>query len=111
MTSAELAASIQAADPAVGLRAVGALHRLAERVEAIHVRRAGEATAALAPTTSCSACFTIRPPRPPAPSASTWRRPAPHKTPWIERRWPPSASTPATSGPLGNPEALTGALP
>jgi hypothetical protein len=32
------------ADPATGLRAVGALHRLAERIEAIHVaeaRRAG----------------------------------------------------------------------
>ncbi len=31
-------------DPATGLRAVGALHRLAERVEAVHVaeaRRAG----------------------------------------------------------------------
>jgi hypothetical protein len=40
MMSDELAASIQAADPAVGLRAVGALRRLAERVEAIHVRRA-----------------------------------------------------------------------
>jgi hypothetical protein len=37
-----LAASVQSADPAVGLRAVGALHRLAERVEAIHVRRARE---------------------------------------------------------------------
>jgi hypothetical protein len=42
MTSDELAASIRSADPAVGLRAVGALHRLAERVEAIHVRRARE---------------------------------------------------------------------
>jgi hypothetical protein len=30
----------RAIDPAVGLRAVGALLRLAERVEAIHVRRA-----------------------------------------------------------------------
>jgi hypothetical protein len=38
----ELAASIRATDPAVGLRAVGALHRLAERVEAIHVRLARE---------------------------------------------------------------------
>jgi hypothetical protein len=28
------------ADPATGLRAVGALHRLAERVEAIHVAEA-----------------------------------------------------------------------
>jgi hypothetical protein len=36
-----LAASVQSADPAVCLRAVGALHRLAERVEAIQVRRAG----------------------------------------------------------------------
>jgi hypothetical protein len=35
---------LQTADPATGLRAVGALHRLAERVEAAHVaeaRRAG----------------------------------------------------------------------
>ena len=29
-------------DPAVGLRAVGALHRLAERVEAVNVRLARE---------------------------------------------------------------------
>jgi hypothetical protein len=29
-------------DPAVGLRAVGALHRLASRVEAIHVKAARE---------------------------------------------------------------------
>jgi hypothetical protein len=40
MASDELTESIQSADPAVGLRAVGALHRLAERLEAIHVRRA-----------------------------------------------------------------------
>lgn len=40
MTSDELDVRIQSTDPAVGLRAVGALHRLAERVEAIHVRRA-----------------------------------------------------------------------
>ena len=35
---------LRTADPATGLRAVGALHRLAERVEALHVaeaRRAG----------------------------------------------------------------------
>lgn len=35
---------LRTADPATGLRAVGALHRLAERVEAVHVaeaRRAG----------------------------------------------------------------------
>jgi hypothetical protein len=37
MTIGELGARIQSTDPAVGLRAVGALHRLAERVEAIHV--------------------------------------------------------------------------
>ncbi len=43
MTSGEFVASIQSADPAVGLRAVGALHRLAERVEAIHVRQIGDA--------------------------------------------------------------------
>jgi hypothetical protein len=40
MKTSELGASIQSTDPAVGLRAVGALHRLAERVEAIHVRLA-----------------------------------------------------------------------
>jgi hypothetical protein len=40
METSELGASIQSTDPAVGLRAVGALHRLAERVEAIHVRLA-----------------------------------------------------------------------
>ena len=37
-----LVPSIHSADPAVGLRAVGALHRLAERVEAIHVTLARE---------------------------------------------------------------------
>ncbi len=42
MESNELMASVSAADPAVGLRAVGALHRLAERVEAIHVQLARE---------------------------------------------------------------------
>jgi hypothetical protein len=40
METSELGASIQSTDPALGLRAVGALHRLAERVEAIHVRLA-----------------------------------------------------------------------
>jgi hypothetical protein len=40
MKTSELGASIQSTDPSVGLRAVGALHRLAERVEAIHVRLA-----------------------------------------------------------------------
>ena len=40
MTSDGFTEKIQSADPAVGLRAVGALHRLAERIEAIHVRRA-----------------------------------------------------------------------
>jgi hypothetical protein len=43
MTSFDLE-QLRAADPAMGLRAVGALHRLAERVEAVHVaeaRRAG----------------------------------------------------------------------
>jgi len=33
----ELSASIRSDDPAVGLRAVGALHRLAEQVEATYV--------------------------------------------------------------------------
>jgi DNA-directed RNA polymerase specialized sigma24 family protein len=42
MGSNELIDSIRTTDPAVGLRAVGALHRLAERVEAIHVRLARE---------------------------------------------------------------------
>jgi len=36
----DLIAKIETADPAIGLRAAGALHRLAERVEAISVRRA-----------------------------------------------------------------------
>ena len=31
---------LRTADPATGLRAVGALHRLAERVEAVHVAEA-----------------------------------------------------------------------
>jgi hypothetical protein len=33
----ELTTSIRSDDPTVGLRAVGALHRLAEQVEAVHV--------------------------------------------------------------------------
>ncbi len=37
-----LAAEIQSDDPAVGLRAVGALHRLAEQVEQKHVALARE---------------------------------------------------------------------
>jgi len=42
MSSDEFMTSAQASDPAVGLRAVGALHRMAEQVEAIHVRLARE---------------------------------------------------------------------
>jgi hypothetical protein len=38
--TADLVAGISSDDPAVGLRAVGALHRLAEQVEAAHVRLA-----------------------------------------------------------------------
>jgi len=38
----ELAATFESDDPAVGLRAVGALHRLAEQVEARSVRLARE---------------------------------------------------------------------
>jgi hypothetical protein len=44
MNSDEATAAVEELDPATGLRAVGALHRLAERVEATHVaaaRRAG----------------------------------------------------------------------
>jgi hypothetical protein len=44
MSADDLSARFRSADPAVGLRAVGALHRLAEQVEAVHVesaRRAG----------------------------------------------------------------------
>lgn len=40
MEEAELAARLRSQDPAVGLRAVGALHRLAEQVEAAAVARA-----------------------------------------------------------------------
>ena len=42
MTANEIGAVMRSEDPAVGLRAVGALHRLAEQVEAIHVRLARE---------------------------------------------------------------------
>ncbi|WP_308466624.1 helix-turn-helix domain-containing protein [Rathayibacter soli] len=44
MEPAEFAKQLRTTDPLIGLRAVGALHRLAERVEATHVaeaRRAG----------------------------------------------------------------------
>lgn len=37
MADNDLSARIQSADPATGLRAVGALRRLAEQVEATHV--------------------------------------------------------------------------
>jgi hypothetical protein len=37
MDSESVIAHIRSTDPATGLRAVGALHRLAERVEAMHV--------------------------------------------------------------------------
>ena len=37
MASDEFSTRITSTDPAVGLRAVGALHRLAEQVEASHV--------------------------------------------------------------------------
>jgi hypothetical protein len=42
MDEIELQVALQGNDPVVGLRAVGALHRLAERVEAVHVRLARE---------------------------------------------------------------------
>lgn len=38
----DLKARVESDDPAVGLRAVGALHRLAEQVEATNVRHARE---------------------------------------------------------------------
>jgi len=38
----EVAAAMRSDDPAVGLRAVGALHRLAEQIEARSVRLARE---------------------------------------------------------------------
>ena len=40
MEQERLGEQLRLADPAVGLRAVGALHRLAERVEAMHVAEA-----------------------------------------------------------------------
>jgi hypothetical protein len=42
MDVSDLSERIRANDPAVGLRAVGALHRLAERVEAASVELARE---------------------------------------------------------------------
>jgi hypothetical protein len=42
MVSNDIATAIRSDDPEVGLRAVGALHRLAEQVEATHVRIARE---------------------------------------------------------------------
>lgn len=42
MEANEIMTGMRSDDPAVGLRAVGALHRLAEQVEAIHVRLARE---------------------------------------------------------------------
>ncbi|WP_211879565.1 helix-turn-helix domain-containing protein [Pseudarthrobacter albicanus] len=40
METGDLSSQIRSADPAVGLRAVGALHRLAEQVEAAQVKAA-----------------------------------------------------------------------
>lgn len=40
MASTDIAAAVGSDDPALGLRAVGALHRLAEQVEARHVELA-----------------------------------------------------------------------
>jgi hypothetical protein len=42
MESTNLTARMEFDDPAVGLRAVGALHRLAEQIEATNVRLARE---------------------------------------------------------------------
>ncbi|GAA4968916.1 hypothetical protein HD597_008684 [Nonomuraea thailandensis] len=42
MDVSELTERIRAGDPAMGLRAVGALHRLAEQVEAVSVALARE---------------------------------------------------------------------
>lgn len=42
MEQRELTAALKSDDPAVGLRAVGALYRLAERIEARSVRAARE---------------------------------------------------------------------
>ena len=43
MDAQGLSTQIQSLDPAIGLRAVGALHRLAEQVEAVHVMTARDA--------------------------------------------------------------------
>lgn len=43
MMEKDLTRQLREADPATGLRAVGALRRLAERVEATHVKAAREA--------------------------------------------------------------------
>ncbi|WP_411732441.1 helix-turn-helix domain-containing protein [Paeniglutamicibacter sp.] len=43
MMEEDLTQRLRQADPATGLRAVGALRRLAERVEATHVKAAREA--------------------------------------------------------------------
>jgi hypothetical protein len=40
MQASDLASALESDDPAVGLRAVGALHRLAEQVEAASVKLA-----------------------------------------------------------------------
>jgi hypothetical protein len=42
MDASNLTADLESDDPAVGLRAVGVLHRLAEQVEAVNVKRARE---------------------------------------------------------------------
>jgi Homeodomain-like domain-containing protein len=42
MATSDLHTEMRSDDPAVGLRAVGVLHRLAEQVEATHVRLARE---------------------------------------------------------------------
>lgn len=42
VTTRDVAAHLRSADPAVGLRAVGALRRLAEQVEAVQVEAARE---------------------------------------------------------------------
>ncbi|MCD4851955.1 hypothetical protein LN996_14135 [Arthrobacter sp. AK01] len=42
MNADELSEQIRSTSPAIGLRAVGALHRLAEQVEAVHVGAARE---------------------------------------------------------------------
>ena len=42
MATDDLGSRLRSTDPATGLRAVGALHRLAEQVEATHVHLARE---------------------------------------------------------------------